>query len=178
MAALATKLQKLSLLEAKILPTTLTTVRHKYFRGGVEKPEPGYGIAYRRIIHFPEEYTVKPLDTTNLAGRDPITGRIVAKGIGGGIKHKYHWVDWKRVGPKEGPPQAERVIKIIKDGNRTADVALVAVGDKLKYILATENMKAGDLIKTSCGIPRIPGKQFNITQDEDTLFTFNLRKLF
>lgn len=33
---------------------------------------------------------------------------------------------------------------------------MVAVGDKLKYILATENMKAGDLIKTSRFIPRIP----------------------
>lgn len=120
------------------------------------KPEIGTGIAYRRIIHFPEDYTVKPLDTTNLAGRDPVTGRLAVKGIGGGIKHKYHWIQWKREGPKEGPPQDERVIKIIKDGNRTANVALVAVGDQLKYILATENMKAGDIIKTSMHIPRIP----------------------
>lgn len=35
-------------------------------------------------------------------------------------------------------------------------MALVAVGDELKYILATENMKAGDLLKTSRLIPRIP----------------------
>lgn len=48
--------------------------------------------------------------------------------------------------------------QIIEDGCRTAHVALVAVGDKLKYILATENMKAGDIIKTSCKLPRIPGK--------------------
>lgn len=45
----------------------------------------------------------------------------------------------------------------MEDGCRTANIALVAVGDRLKYILATENMKAGDLIKTSCHIPRIPG---------------------
>lgn len=93
-----------------------------------------------------------------MGGRDPKTGRLVVKGIGGGIKHKYHWIDWKRVGPSEGPPQLERVIKIIKDGCRTAHVALVAYEDKLKYILATENMKAGDIIRTSCYIPRIPGK--------------------
>lgn len=40
----------------------------------VEKPKPGLGKSYRRIVHFPEEYTVKPLQVTNLAGRDPVTG--------------------------------------------------------------------------------------------------------
>lgn len=41
-----------------------------------EKPKPGFGIAYRRVVHFPEEYTVKPLDVTNLAGRDPVSGKL------------------------------------------------------------------------------------------------------
>ncbi|XP_044257954.1 39S ribosomal protein L2, mitochondrial [Tribolium madens] len=151
MASLARALQKITLTSA---PVVLTSVRH----GHVPPPKPviGHGKGFRRIVHFPEKYTVKPLEVTNLGGRDPETGRIAVKGIGGGIKHKYHWVDWKRVGPSEGPPQVERVIKIIKDGCRTASVALVAHGDKMKYILATENMKAGDLIKTSCHIPRIP----------------------
>ncbi|XP_028043527.1 39S ribosomal protein L2, mitochondrial [Bombyx mandarina] len=131
-------------------------VVHSASKPNIEKPKPGFGKSYRRIVHFPEQYTVKPLEVTNLAGRDPETGRVVAKGIGGGIKHKYHWIDWYRVGPTEGPPQEEKVIQIIEDGCRTAHVALVAVGDKLKYILATENMKAGDIIKTSCKLPRIP----------------------
>ncbi|XP_045501335.1 39S ribosomal protein L2, mitochondrial [Colias croceus] len=122
----------------------------------IVKPKPGFGKSYRRIVHFPEEYTVKPLDVTNLAGRDPESGRVVAKGIGGGIKHKYHWINWIRDGPTEGPPQEEKVIQILDDGCRTAHVALVAVGDKIKYILATENMKAGDIIKTSRHLPRIP----------------------
>lgn len=162
MASLALSLQKLTLAESKLLPKFVVMacqahrIPHKFGKI-VTKPEPGVGKAYRRIVHFPENYTVKPLEVTNLAGRDPVTGRVVAKGIGGGIKHKYHWIDWKRVGPKEGPPQEERVIKIMEDGCRTANIALVAVGDKLKYILATVNMKAGDLLKTSCHIPRIPG---------------------
>nr|AER27809.1 mitochondrial ribosomal protein L2 [Antheraea yamamai] len=122
----------------------------------VNKPKPGYGKSYRRVVHFPEEYTVKPLQVTNLAGRDPETGRLVAKGIGGGIKHKYHWIDWFRVGPTEGPPQEEKVIQVIEDGCRTAHIALVAVGNRLKYILATDKMKAGDIIKTSRELPRIP----------------------
>lgn len=121
-----------------------------------EKPKPGLGVSYRRIVHYPEEYTVEPLKTTHLAGRDPVTGKVVAKGIGGGVKHKYHWIKWIRDGPTEGPPQVEKVIDVLFDGCRTAKIALVAVGDELKYILATENMKPGDLIKTSRVIPRIP----------------------
>ncbi|XP_050091450.1 39S ribosomal protein L2, mitochondrial [Anopheles aquasalis] len=122
----------------------------------LNKPKPGTGKAYRRIVHYPDEYTVEPLNVTNLAGRDPETGRLIAKGIGGGIKHKYHWIKWVRDGPSEGPPQVEKVIDVIDDGCRTAKVALVAVGNEMKYILATENMKPGDLIKTSRFIPRIP----------------------
>jgi len=136
--------------------TKLQKIGVRYKTKFVETPITGHGVAFRRKVHFPEEYTVKPLEVTNLGGRDPNTGRLVVKGIGGGIKHKYHWIDWKRVGPKDGPPQIEKVIQIIKDGCRTSFVALVAYEDKLKYILATENMKAGDLIKTSCHIPRIP----------------------
>lgn len=153
MSQLARSFQKLS------LNNTFIDIQKVFIRGKakyVEKPTTGHGVAFRRIIHFPEKYTVKPLNVTNLGGRDPQSGRLVVKGIGGGIKHKYHWIDWKRVGPKEGPPLVERVIKIIKDGCRTSNVALVASADKLKYILATENMKVGDLIKTSCHIPRIP----------------------
>lgn len=128
----------------------------------VDKPKPGTGIAYRRIVHYPEDgkYTVQPLKITHLAGRDPVTGRLVAKGIGGGLKHKYHWIKWDRQGPLEGPPQVEKVIDVIFDGCRTSKVAIVGCGDEIKYILATENMKAGDLIKTSKFIPRIPGIYF------------------
>ncbi|KRT80838.1 ribosomal protein, partial [Oryctes borbonicus] len=153
MLPLTRALQRLSLAEIQTTPRFLASVRTKKW---VETPEIGQGISYRRIVHFPEEYTVKPLEITNLGGRDPATGRLVVKGIGGGIKHKFHWVDWKREGPIEGPPKVERVVKILKDGCRTAFLALVAHEDKLKYILATENMKPGDLIRTSCHIPRIP----------------------
>lgn len=159
MASLARVFQNLCINQIKT-PKLVTSVRFRHVP--VKKPPIGNGISYRRIVHYPEKYTVKPLEVTNLGGRDPVSGRMVVKGIGGGIKHKYHWIDWKRIGPTEGPPQEERVIKIIKDWCRTAHVALVAHGDKLKYILATENMKAGDLIKTSCHIPRIPGKIKNI----------------
>nr|XP_046465408.1 39S ribosomal protein L2, mitochondrial isoform X1 [Neodiprion pinetum] len=126
---------------------------------GIDKPKPGVpGTCYRRIVHYPEEYTVKPLKVTNLGGRDPVTGRLVVKGIGGGIKHKYHWINWKREGPKglDEKPKEEKVLQVLKDGCRTAFIALVACGQELKYILATQNMKPGDVIRTSQAIPRIP----------------------
>lgn len=41
----------------------------------VKKPKPGEkGKSYRRIVHFQDKYTVEPLNVTNLAGRDPVTG--------------------------------------------------------------------------------------------------------
>ena len=48
--------------------------RHSYYRE-LNIPKPGIkGKDYRRRIHFEKEYTVKPLNVTNLAGRDPVTG--------------------------------------------------------------------------------------------------------
>ncbi|KAK0096475.1 hypothetical protein PV326_005409 [Microctonus aethiopoides] len=129
----------------------------------VDKPKPGInGKSYRRFVHYEDEYTVKPLQVTNLAGRDPITGRVVAIGIGGGIKHKYHWIKWIRDGPEDPnvPPKEEKVLDIFVDGCRTAHVALVGHGSDLKYILATENMKVGQIIKTSRGIPRMTVRAF------------------
>lgn len=112
-----------------------------------------------RLVHYPKDnkYTIRPLEVTHLAGRDPETGRVVAKGIGGGVKHKFHWIQFDREAPEEGTIE-ERVIDIIFDGHRSAKIAIVGCGDKLKYIIATENMKPGDLIKTSRVIPRNPGK--------------------
>ncbi|KAK7865329.1 hypothetical protein R5R35_007412 [Gryllus longicercus] len=143
------------------LVTRLLAIKSDVFGGisrnfatNVDLPKIGIGVNYRRRIKFPDEYTVKPLDVQNLGGRDPVTGRKIVNGIGGGIKHKYHWVDLKRTGPKEGPPLVEKVLEIIVCGNRGAHVALVGSGDRLRYILASENMKPGDLIETSGHIPR------------------------
>ncbi|GAB1865661.1 39S ribosomal protein L2, mitochondrial [Camponotus japonicus] len=104
----------------------------------VKKPKIGAGKAFRRIVHFEDKYTVKPLKITNLGGRDSATGRVAVKGIGGGIKHKYHWINWIRDGPTDlsEPPKEEKVLEIFKD--------------------ATENMKPGDIIRTHQGIPRNP----------------------
>lgn len=51
----------------------------------------------------------------------------------------------------------EKVVQIMDDWCHTANIALVSSGKEMKYYLATENMKPGDLIRTSMHIPRIPG---------------------
>lgn len=58
------------------------------------------------------------------------------------------------------------------DFSRTAKIALVACGNEMKYYLATENMKPGDIIKTSMHIPRIPGNynQFRMYMIETLQF--------
>lgn len=87
------------------LPSSIQLIKRTKFTDGKQ---------YRRIVHFPEDnkYTVEPLKNTHLAGRDPVTGKVVAHGIGGGYKHKYHWIDWIRDGPRtDGPPQVEKVRK-------------------------------------------------------------------
>lgn len=95
-----------------------SVVRTKYIWNMPNLPKPGAGEGqFRRVVHYPDEYTIKPLNNTHLAGRDPVSGRVIAKGIGGGIKHKYHWIKYVRDGPLEGPPQEEKVYNLIPDGN-------------------------------------------------------------
>lgn len=124
----------------------------------IDRPKPSDKKNYRYQVHYPEDgqYTIKPLKTTKLAGRHPETGRIIVGTLGGGAKRNYRWIDWHRTGPTDGTFLEERIIHIQYDPNRSSKIALVASGDSLRYILATENMKKGDLIKTSSYIPRIP----------------------
>lgn len=49
-----------------------------------------------------------------------------------------------------------KVIEVRRDPNRTSHIALVAGKEGKRWILATENMRAGQIISTSCHIPRNP----------------------
>ncbi|KAI5694910.1 hypothetical protein M8J76_015750 [Diaphorina citri] len=135
-------------------------------RPNMKQDKKGVVKNYRRVLFYPKDhngnpaYTVEPLKYRNLGGRDIISGRVVVAGLGGGIKEDIHWVhDFRRGPTDDSPPLEERVIQIIPSPAptvRTANLALVGSGDFLKLILATENMKAGDILKTSMFIPRIP----------------------
>ncbi|XP_077192759.1 large ribosomal subunit protein uL2m [Paroedura picta] len=102
------------------------------------------------------EYTTKPIDMKKTGGRDH-TGRIRVHGIGGGHKHPYFMIDFRRMHQEGEDPESfeEKVIKVQDDACRSANIALVAGGKRKRWIIATENMQAGDIIKTSKHIGRM-----------------------
>jgi len=58
----------------------------------------------------------------------------------------------------------EKVDSVQYDPNRSARIALVASGEHKRYVIATENMKSGDIIKSSQILTRSPGKVIYICQ--------------
>ncbi|GIY94924.1 39S ribosomal protein L2, mitochondrial [Caerostris extrusa] len=122
---------------------------------GVVPPEPQkYG--WRPVLPEDGIYTTRPLPIIKMGGRHPETGRVVVRTIGGGHKKKFRWVDYKREGPKDGSFLEELVVQVRYDPCRTARIALVANGDHKRWIVATDGIKVGDIVKTSSVIPRIP----------------------
>ncbi|GMR46824.1 hypothetical protein PMAYCL1PPCAC_17019, partial [Pristionchus mayeri] len=96
------------------------------------------------------EYTHQPLQVKRLGGRDPETGRKVNQHIGGGVKFDFFMVDFHRRGPTEpGVTYDERILEVRRDANRTSHIALVAGEKGKRWILATEGMTAGHIIRTS-----------------------------
>nr|XP_015218367.1 PREDICTED: 39S ribosomal protein L2, mitochondrial isoform X1 [Lepisosteus oculatus] len=103
------------------------------------------------------KYTVRPIGMKKTGGRDH-TGKIRRHGIGGGHKQRYRIVDFQRLRfepGKEGQTFEEKVIEVRYDPCRSADIAMVAGGSRKRWIIATENMQTGDVIKTSGVIGRM-----------------------
>jgi len=132
---------------------SLTQVRFRWNRD-VKDPKPGE-LYLRRRVHYPEKYTLKPVPYTNLAGRNPVTGHVVHGTLGGGIRWPLLWVDYFRNLPEGSPPLVEKVLEVFPEPTRTAHVALVGAGNHCRYIIATENMKPGDMITTSSELTEI-----------------------
>jgi len=117
---------------------------------------------YRYRVKYPEDgqYTIKKLEIQKLGGRDPVTGRKVIQGVGGGSKQKFRWVDPLRI-PEDWPKDKELIEKVLSinyDPMRTSCLALTGYADKLRWQLATTNMKAGDLIRSTTEIPEMAVK--------------------
>ncbi|NWI08211.1 RM02 protein, partial [Crypturellus soui] len=103
------------------------------------------------------KYTVRPVGMKKTGGRDH-TGRIRVRGIGGGHKRRYRMIDFQRLRYEEGAPAApfeEKVVRVRYDPCRSADIALVAGGNRKRWIIATENMQPGDVLKNSAHIGRM-----------------------
>ncbi|XP_066467937.1 large ribosomal subunit protein uL2m isoform X2 [Tiliqua scincoides] len=103
------------------------------------------------------KYTTKPIAMKKTGGRDH-TGRIRVHGIGGGHRKCFRMIDFRRLHSRDGAESGtfeEKVIQVRPDACRSAEIALVAGGKQKRWIVATENMKAGDIIKTSGHIGRM-----------------------
>jgi large subunit ribosomal protein L2 len=71
------------------------------------------------------------------------TGKMTMRQIGGGNKHKYRIIDFKR--DKEGIPG--KISTIEYDPNRSAFIALVVYADgEKRYIIAPDKIKVGDAV--------------------------------
>ena len=99
------------------------------------------------VLTFDEITTDKPQKSLTVtlkkhAGRN-VRGKITVRHRGGGVRHKYRIIDFKR--KKDGVPC--RVATIEYDPNRSANIALIfyADGDK-RYIIAPNKLKPGDTI--------------------------------
>lgn len=72
-------------------------------------------------------------------------GRITTRHVGGGHKHHYRIIDFRR--NKDGVPA--KVERIEYDPNRTAHIALVCYADgERRYIIAPKGLSAGDSIES------------------------------
>ena len=85
-----------------------------------------------------------------------LDGRIEIKHKGGGHSRNFRIIDFTRVPLTEKPLVIkDKVIAIAYDPNRSARIAKVAgsFSNKYKLILATEDMKSGDIVTASRGRP-------------------------
>lgn len=97
----------------------------------------------------PDLYKGKPyaplLEKNSKSGGRNNNGRITVRHIGGGHKHHYRVIDFKRT--KDGIPA--KVERLEYDPNRSANIALVLYADgERRYIIAPKGLKAGDQIQS------------------------------
>lgn len=93
-------------------------------------------------LHKGDPYAPLVEKKTKTGGRNH-HGRITTRHIGGGHKHHYRIIDFKR--NKVGIPA--RVERIEYDPNRTAHIALLCYVDgERRYIIAPKGLKEGDQV--------------------------------
>ncbi|WOH36954.1 50S ribosomal protein L2 [Thalassotalea fonticola] len=90
------------------------------------------------------------LEKNSKSGGRNNTGRITVRHVGGGHKHHYRVIDFKR--NKDGIPA--KVERLEYDPNRSANIALVLYADgERKYILAPKGVSAGDTLQSGVDAP-------------------------
>lgn len=86
-------------------------------------------------------------------------GRITVRHRGGGHKHHYRIVDFKRL--KDGIPA--RVERLEYDPNRSAHIALLLYADgERRYIIAPKGLSAGDSVVSGSDAAIRPGDRKSV----------------
>ncbi|CAL8093466.1 unnamed protein product [Calicophoron daubneyi] len=111
--------------------------------------------AIKRVID-PEQYTVDALPLVRTGGRGP-DGKTKYKHVTRGLTRPWFMVDYNysRHLPT-GKVQEELVLRIIKNWWRHPLIALVASGEIKRWIVATSNIRVGDVVRSHVSIPLIP----------------------
>src|SRR5688572_396343 len=94
------------------------------------------------------------LEKKHRKGGRNVHGRITTRHQGGGTKQRYRVIDFKR--NKDGVPA--KVAHIEYDPNRSSRIALLHYADgEKRYILATTNMKVGQVIVSGDHVEPVEG---------------------
>ncbi|KAF7639337.1 Ribosomal_L2_C domain-containing protein [Meloidogyne graminicola] len=141
-----------------LLPSTLLAFSQRGYPARGTKPKKRLFFDFEHLNEITDgKYTIKPLNVRRMGGRDPATNRKSNIHIGGGVKFDYFMLDLHRRGPTvPNSTYDERVIEVRQDPNRTPHLALVAGSKGKRWIYATQSMKAGQIISSSCYIPKYP----------------------
>ena len=112
------------------------------------------GRRFRSISSNPDLYkgrSYQPLTEPNLkSGGRNNAGRITTRHIGGGHKHHYRIIDFKR--NKDNIPA--KIERLEYDPNRSAHIALALYADgERRYVIAPKNIKVGDEIISGSSAP-------------------------
>lgn len=110
-----------------------------------------------KVVH-PHLYKGRPfaalLESKSKTGGRNNNGRITTRHIGGGHKHHYRIIDFKRT--KDNIPAT--VERIEYDPNRTAHIALLKYADgERRYIIAAKKQAVGDTVMSGELSPIRPG---------------------
>jgi len=90
------------------------------------------------------------LEKKSKSGGRNNAGRITTRHIGGGHKHHYRMIDFKR--NKDGIPA--KVERLEYDPNRTANIALLLYADgERRYVIAAKGIGAGDQLISGDAAP-------------------------
>lgn len=129
--------------------------RPHLFRKGKKYPEQH---KYNWLPYLPEDgqYTTRSLPIYKMGGRDLESGHVVVRTLGGGNKKKFRWIDMFRTANEDGSPREEEVLLLRYDPLHSPTLALVADGERQRWIMASYGVNVGDIITTYCDLPRNP----------------------